>query len=178
MAASKIGWEIWFVGLALFWSLYPLVFTQTRSVLILCTITALFTLFGRLWSLPVLVAWSGGVGLCNLTLALLLASHPPDLGVGLSAGILLFALVDSSQRLTYLRPCWIAPGVVTALLRPLVLLSGVTLLVGIGIGWLVVHLSTQATSAAQPGFLTAIGACLLAGFLALFLLYTNRLSDS
>jgi hypothetical protein len=177
MAASKIGWGIWFGCLVLFWSLYPCVFTQARSVFILGIITALLGLLGGFFSAPVLVAWSGGAGLCNLTLALLLSSHPADLWVGLSAGIILLALVDSGQRLTYLRHCWLGPGVVVTLLRPFVCLSGVTVLVGVGVGLLVFYLSTQVANAAASGFLTVIGACLLAGFLALFLLYTNHRPD-
>ena len=175
MATKQIGWELWFGCLALLWSFYPLAFTQARSVIMLSSITVILALLGWLLPLAVLITWSGGIGLCNLTLALLLTAHPPDLWAGLSAGILLFALLDSSQRLLYLRHCWRAPGVSTALLRPFVYLSGVTVLVGLGMGVLVMYLSTAMASLALPGLLTVLGACLLAGAVTLFLLYTNRL---
>jgi hypothetical protein len=174
MAASKIGWEIWFGCLVLLWSVYPCAFAQARSVLLLSIITALLGLLGGGFRAPVLVIWSAGVGLCNLTLALLLSSYPPALWVGVSAGILLLALVDSGQRLTYLRHCWLAPGVMTALLRPFVRLSGTTVLANLGLGLLVFYLSTQVVNTVAPGLLTVVGACFLAGFLALFLLYTNH----
>jgi hypothetical protein len=91
---------------------------------------------------------------------------------------MLFALLDSNQRLLYLRQCWRAPGVSTALLRPFVYLSGVTVLVGLSMGVLVMYLSTAPASRALHGLLTVLGAGLLAGAVALFLLYTNRLSNN
>ena len=178
MATKQIGWELWFGCLVLLWSLYPLVFTQARSVMMLSIMTALLALLGWLFRLAVLTTWSGGIGLCNLTLTLLLTGHPPDLWAGLSAGIILFALLDSGQRLPYLRHCWHAPGVGAALLRPFVYLSGATVLVGLSMGTLVVYLRAHTTSLAMPGILTVLGACLLAGLIALFLLYTNRLSNT
>jgi hypothetical protein len=174
MATNKIGWEIWCGSLLVFWALYPVVLVYARSVLILALITAAFGVLGWLFGVPVLMVWSGGVGLCNLTLALLLIAHPPDLWVGLSAGILLLALVDSSQRLTYIRQCWLAPGVATALLRPFVRLSSAALLVGLGIGLLLISLHTQPITLVAPGALTVVGASFLAGFIALFVLYTNH----
>jgi hypothetical protein len=146
--------------------------------MMLSSITVLLALLGWLLRLPVLITWSGGMGLCNLTLVLLLTTHPPDLWAGLSAGILLFALLDSGQRLLYLRHCWRAPGVSTALLRPFVHLSGVTVIVGLGMGVLVTYLHTVMASLTLHGSLTVLGACRLAGAIALFLLYTSRLSNS
>jgi hypothetical protein len=177
MAATKIGWEIWLGCMVLLWAGYPLLFTQTRGVLVLGVLTALLALLGWLTSLPVLVIWSGGLGLCNLTLALVLTSHPPDLWAGLSAGIMLLALVDGSQRFTYLRHCWLAPGVVTALLGTFVWLSGLTLAMGVLLGLLVISLSQQPPSTVAPGVLTVVGACILGGFLAVFLLHTSRTPD-
>jgi hypothetical protein len=51
-------------------------------------------------------------------------------------------------------------------------------LVGLGMGVLVMYLSTTMASQVLPGLLTVLGACLLAGAVALFLLYTNRLSNN
>jgi hypothetical protein len=177
MAASKIALALWLGGIGLFWSVYPLLFSQARSVLVLGGLTVLLTLTGWLSGLQLLVTWSGGLGLCNLTLALVLTSHPPDLWVGLSAGLTMFALVDGSYRAMYLRRCWLAPGVITALLRPLLYLSGLTLAAVLGLGILVTFLSTPAIDIAAPEFLTILGACLLVGFLVAFLLYTTRSPD-
>jgi hypothetical protein len=177
MATTKIGWGLWLGGMALFWALYPLLFTQARGVLVLAAITALLALLGWLASLQFLVVWSGGLGLCNLTLALVLTSHPPDLWTGLSAGIILLALVDGSHRFTYVRHCWLAPGVVTNLLGTFGRLSGLSLAVGLLLGVLVLSVGQSPLSAAAPGLLTVMGACLLGGFLALFLLHTSRWPD-
>lgn len=177
MATTKIGWGIWLGGVTLLWAFYPLLFTQARGVLALGALTATLALLGWLTSLQLLVIWSGGLGVCNLTLALVLTSHPPDLWAGLSAGIILLALLDGSQRFTYLRHCWLAPGVVTALLGTFVRLSGLTLAVGLILGLLVIYLSRQPLSAVAPGFLTVVGACVLGGFLAMFLLHTSRSPD-
>jgi len=177
MAASKIGLALWLGGIGLFWSFHPLLFSQARSVLVLGGLTALLTLTGWLSGLQLLVTWGGGLGLCNLTLALVLTSHPPELWIGLSAGLTLFALVDGSHRALYLRRCWLAPGVLTALLRPWLHLSGVTLAAVLGLGLLVIVLSIPAVDLAAPEFLTILGACLLVGFLVAFLLYTTYSPD-
>jgi hypothetical protein len=42
---------------------------------------------------------------------------------------------------------------------------------------LVLSLSQSPLSAAAPGLLTVVGACLLGGFLAMFLLHTSRWPD-
>jgi hypothetical protein len=117
--------------------------------------------------------WSGGIGLGNLTLALLVTASPPNLWVGLSAGIILLGLVDGSYRLTYLRRCWLAPGVLTELCSTFVRLSGLTLGVGFLLGMLLIslgHFSMTTTT----GVITIVGACLFVGALAVFLRYTSR----
>lgn len=177
MVTKPLGWTIWFVCLVLLWSVQPLFLTQARSVIIFGLLTALLALLGGLFGLAALLVWSAAVGLCNLTLALLLTAYPPALWVGLSAGLLLLAFLDSGQRLMYIRHCWLAPGVTKELLRPGVILSGITLLVGLGLGGIVVSWSTSTLRLASPGIFTISGACILVGFLAIFLLYTNRLSE-
>jgi hypothetical protein len=174
MAASKIGLGIWLGCIALYWSLHPLLFSQTRGVLVLSIMTGLLTLLGWLTSLQLLVTWGGGLGLCNLTLALVLASQPPNLWAGLSAGITLLALLDGSQRFSYLRHCQIESRVMAALLEVFVRLSGLSLAAGLTLGGLVIALGTYGAGFSVTGFLTIAGACMLAGVLAVFLLYTSR----
>jgi hypothetical protein len=174
MATSTVGLGIWLGGIALYWSLHPLLWSQARGVLVLGIMTGMLTLIGGLTSLQFLVVWGGGLGLCNLTLALMLASQPPNLWVGLSAGITLLALLDGSQRFTYLRHCHIEPRVMAALLQVFVRLSGLSLAAGLTLSGLVIALGTYGAGFSVPGLLTIAGACMLAGFLAVFLLYTSR----
>ena len=174
MATDKIGLSLWIGAITLLWSIYPLLFSSARGVLVLSILTAGLALIGWLLGIPLLVIWSAGLGLCNLTLALVLTSYPPNLWAGLSAGLTLLVLVDSSQRMTYLRHCWLAPGVVVTLLKTLVSLSMLTLTVGIVLGALLVLLGQQPLAASATGLLTIAGVCLFVGFLAIFLIYTNR----
>jgi hypothetical protein len=173
MAARQIGLEICVAGLALCWSAYPLLFAQAQGIVMLSAITALLALLGLVAGWQPVVMWSGGLGLCNLTLALLVTSSPPNLWVGLSAGIVLLALVDGSHRLTYLRQCWLAPGVLTVLLGTFVRLSGLTLSIGLLLGLLLIPLGYFSVATAT-GAVTIVGACLLVGTLAVFLLCTSR----
>jgi hypothetical protein len=172
MAARQIGVEICLAGLALCWSVYPLIFSRAQGIIMLSAITALLALLGLVTGWQPVVMWSGGLGLCNLTLALLVTSSAPNLWVGLSAGIVLLALLDGSHRLTYLRQCWLVPGVLTVLLGFFVRLSGLILSIGLGLGLLLILLGYFSVAAAT-GAVTIIGACLLAGTLAVFLLYTS-----
>ena len=174
MATDKIGLSLWVGAITLLWSIYPLLFSSARGVLVLSILTAGLALIGWLLGIPLLVIWSAGLGLCNLTLALVLTSYPPNLWAGLSAGLTLLVLVDSSQRMTYLRHCWLAPGVVVTLLKTLVSLSILTLTVGIVLGAALVLLGQQPLTASATGLLTITGVCLFVGFLAIFLIYTNR----
>lgn len=174
MATSKIGLSLWLGAITVIWSLYPLLFAHVRGVLVLSLLTAALALFGWVSGLSLLVIWSGGLGLCNLTLALTLTSYPPNLWVGLSAGLILLALLDGSHRFSYLRHCWLPPGMVTIMLRPFVSISSLTLAVGVILGTLLAPLGRQPLAASATSLLTIIGACMFVGFLAIFLLYTSR----
>lgn len=164
---------IWLGSITLLWALQPLLWSHARGVLALSLITALLALAAWGFNLPVLTTWSGAVGLCNLTLALLLTSQPPNLWAGLGAGINLLAMLDGSHRFTYLSACQLTPGVLTACLRIFVQLSGITLAAGVTLS-LVIPLAYQSIAASAAGALTITGACLFVGFLTLFLLLTNR----
>lgn len=174
MAASKIGLALWLGLITLLWSLHPLLFSQTRVVLVLMSLTGALALGGWLTSVQPLVVWSGGVGLLNLTLALVLSQQPPNLWLGLSAGITLLALLDGSQRFAYLRHCQVEPGVLAVLLGGFVRISGLSLAVGISLTWVVVNLSDPTPDSATAGLLTIAGAAMFVGLLGVFLLYTNR----
>lgn len=173
MAARQIGLEICVAGLALCWSAYPMLFSRAQGVVMLSVITALLAFLGLVTGWQPVVMWSGGLGLCNLTLALLITSSPANLWVGLSAGIVLLALVDGSHRLIYLRQCWLAPGVLIVLLGTFVRLSGLALSIGLLLGFLLIPLGYFSVATAT-GAVTIVGACLLAGTLAVFLLYTSH----
>jgi hypothetical protein len=121
-----------------------------------------------------LVVWSGALGLFNLTLTLVLTSQPPNLWVGLSAGITLLALLDGSQRWAYLRHCRVEPGVLAVWLGVFLRLTGLSLVAGITLALLVVNLPTQGEITSSAALLTIAGAGLFVGLLALLLLYTSR----
>jgi hypothetical protein len=170
MAAHKIGLELWVGAMALSWSCYPLLFSQVQGVVVLSGLTALLALLGGVTGWQPLVAWSGGLGLCNLTVALLVIAHPPNLWTGLSAGLILFAFVDGSHRLTYLRQCWLEPGVITALGRTFIRLSSLALGSGLLLGMLIIPLGHAAVMASAAGVITIAGACIVVGLLAIILL--------
>src|SRR5215471_14788455 len=110
---------LWLGLLTLLWSLQPLLFSQARGIVVLALLSGVLATLGGLTSVRLFVVWSGGVGLLNLTMALLLTAYRPNLWVGLSAGLTLLALLDGQQCFAYLRYCQIEPGVVTALFRAL-----------------------------------------------------------
>jgi hypothetical protein len=174
MATSKIGLGLWLGAITVIWSLYPLLFSHARGVLIFSVLTAMCALLGWVTGLTSPVVWSASLGLCNLTLALVLTAHPPNLWAGLSAGIVVFALLDGTYRFTYITRCWLAPGVVATLLSPFVTISAVTMAVGMLLGLLLVALGQQPLVSSATGLLTVTGACLFVGFLAVFLLRTSR----
>jgi hypothetical protein len=178
MAASKTGLACWLGLITLLWSLHPLLFSQTRAVVVLMIITGALALGGWVTGVQVLVVWSGGLGLVNLTLTLVLTEQPPNLWVGLSAGLALLALLDGSQRFAYLRYCQVEPGVIAAWLMGFMRLSGLSLASGIALALLVLNLPTEGDVAAAAGLLTIAGAGLFVGALALLLLYTSRGSDT
>ncbi len=177
MATGKMALTIW-LGLAtLLWSLHPLLFTQVRGVQLLAALTGLFAVLGWLSSSTAFLFWSALTGLINMTLVLTLTAHPPNLWVGLSTGLLLFALLDGHQRWTYVRHCQLESGMFMVMIEPFVRISVLATAVGLVIGSFLIALHEFAFNTAYVSLLTITGAALFAGALALFLLYTNRLSD-
>jgi uncharacterized membrane protein YgdD (TMEM256/DUF423 family) len=160
--------------MTLLWSLYPLLFSQARGIIVLTILTGALALFGWATGMHVLVVWSGALGLFNLTLTLVITAQPPNVWMGLSAGITLLALLDSSQRFAYVRHCHVEPGVLTAWLAVFSRIAGLSLTAGIALVLLVVNLPTQGGMASGVGVLTIVGASLFVGVLALLLLYTSR----
>jgi len=177
MAAGKIALTIW-LGLAIaLWTLHPLFFIQARGIQLLAALTGLFAVWGWLGDSAVSMFWSAFLGLINATLALILTAHPPNLWVGLSAGLLLFALLDGHQRWTYVRHCELEPGMFIGMLEPFVRVSTLAIVVGFAMGTLLVALNTFPFQASYVGALTIAGAALFAGTFTLFLLHTSRFSD-
>lgn len=174
MAVYKIGLACWLGLMTLLWSLYPLLFSQARGIIVLVVLTGGLAVAGWLTGMQVLVVWSGALGLLNLTLTLLITIQPPNLWLGLSAGITLLALLDGSQRFGYLRHCHLEPGVLAAWLAVFMRVAGLSLAAGIVLALLVVNLAAQGEAAASSGVLTIVGAALFVGVLALLLLYTNH----
>ena len=156
------------------WTCQPLVFSQARGVIALAMLTGFLATLGGIWSVLPLVVWSGGVGLLNLTLALLLTSAPPHLWAGLSAGCLLLALLDGNQCLAYVRRCEVGSGVLPALGGTIVRLCGVSLLAGLGVGYLVTTLASFRIDTTAAGYLTLLGAGLFVGCFVAFVLVTGR----
>ena len=172
MAARQIM-GAWLGAMTLLWALQPLLWSHARGVVVLSFVTLLLAFIAWGFKLPLLTTWSGAVGLCNLTLALVLTSQPPNLWAGLSAGLVLLAMLDGSQRFAYISVCQLTPGVLAACLRAFIQLSGLALAAGILLS-LMIPLAYQSIRASAAGALTITGACLVAAFLALFLLRANR----
>ncbi len=176
MATGQIGFVIWLTLVTAFWTVHPLLLAQTRGIIVLAMATGGLALAGCFGNVSLCVFWSGIIGLLNLTLALLLTSHAPDLWVGLSAGLTLLALLDGSQRWAYVRRCHLEGGSLSIMLDTFVRVSGLSLAAGLGMGWLLVMLSPHLAGISLVSLLTLAGACLFAGCFTLFLLYTNRLN--
>lgn len=174
MIARQIVLSLWLGLITLLWSCQPLLLSQARGIVVLALFSGILAVLGGLTNVRLLVVWSGGVGLLNLTLALLLTAAPPNLWIGLSAGLTLLALLDGHQCVAYLRHCQVAPGVLAALGGALVRLSGLSLAAGVGIGFLVTALHTPHMDTAAAGYMTIIGAGIFVGFFAAFLLVTSR----
>jgi hypothetical protein len=172
--AHRIGFGCWLGFVTLLWAVYPCLLSPSRTVVLFAVCTGVLGLVGWLTTWQMLVVWSGGLGLFNLTLALLLASTPPNIWVGLVAGCTLLALLDGSHHFTYLRHCQVEPGVLAALSRVLLCLVGISLLAGVVLGVLVTQLPWRGAAATASGSVTIVGAGLFVGFLALFLLATRR----
>jgi len=176
MQARHLVMYCWFGLLTLLWVCQPLLVSSARGILVLALLAGLCALLGGITGAQPLVIWSGGIGLFNLTMALLLTSAPPSLWLGLSAGVTLLALLDAQQSLTYLRHCQVAPGVLATFSRTLLRLSGLSLAAGIGVGYLVVALHSTRMDTQAAGYVTILGAAIFVGFFAVFLLRTARLA--
>jgi hypothetical protein len=174
MAAHQIGLACWLGLVTLLWSLYPLLFSQARGVIVLTMVTGGLAVSGWVFGIPPLVVWSGALGLVGLTLTLVITAQPPNVWIGLSAGITLLALLDGSQRFAYLKHCHVEPGVLTAWLTVFMRLAGLSLAAGIALVLLVVNLPTRGGMTSGAGVLTIVGASLFVGVLALLVLYTSR----
>jgi hypothetical protein len=177
MEANKIGLACCLGLMTLLWALYPLLFSQARGIVVLIILTGALALFGWVTGTQVLVVWSGALGLFNLSLTLVITAQPPNVWMGLSAGITLLALLDGSQRFAYVRHCHVEPGVLTAWLAVFIRIAGLSLAAGIALVLLVVSLPTRGGMASGMGMLTVVGASLFVGVLALLLLYTSRWAE-
>jgi hypothetical protein len=173
---KRVILSLWLGLLTLLWSCQPLLLSQARGIVVLALFAGVLAGLGSLTGVRLLVVWSGGVGLVNLTLALLLTASPPHLWVGLSAGLTLLALLDGNQCVAYLRHCQIGPGVLVQLLGTLVRLSGWSLAAGVSVGYLVTALHAPHRDTVAAGYMTILGAGLFVGFFAAFLLISSRWS--
>jgi hypothetical protein len=171
---KRIVLSLWLGLLTLLWSCQPLLLSQARGIVVLALFAGILAGLGGLTGVRLLVVWSGGVGIVNLTLALLLTAAPPNLWVGLSAGLTLLALLDGNQCVAYLRYCQVEPGVLAQLLGTLVRLSGWSLAAGVSVGYLAAALHAPHMDTATAGYLTILGAGVFVGFFAAFLLTTSR----
>ena len=174
--ARQVVLHLWLGLITLLWSCQPLLLSQARGIVVLALFSGALAAFGGLTGVRLFVVWSGGVGLLNLTLALLFTAAPPNVWTGLSAGLTLLALLDGHQCITYLRYCQIEPDVLAALCGTLVRLSGLSLVATVGTGLLVTTLYDPRVDTAVAGYMTIIGAGGFVGFFAAFLLVTSRWS--
>jgi hypothetical protein len=174
MAAHKIGFIVWLSAVTGVWTLFPLLFAQSRGVIVLALSTGVLALLGWGSSLQILVFWSGVIGLLNITIALVLTNHEANLWIGLSAGLTLLALLDASQRWSYIKSCQVEAGVLGMMLETFVRVSGLSLALGLLIGAFITLLGPTVSGQSFMGYLTLVGASLFAGFFAVFLLYASR----
>jgi hypothetical protein len=173
---KRVILSLWLGLFTLLWSCQPLLLSQARGIVVLALFAGVLAGLGSLTGARLLVVWSGGVGLVNLTLALLLTASPPHLWVGLSAGLTLLALLDGNQCVAYLWHCQVGPGVLVQLLGTLVRLSGWSLAAGVSVGYLVTALHMWPSDTVAAGYMTILGAGLFVGFFAAFLLTSSRWS--
>ena len=176
MLCKRAVLSLWLGVLTLLWSCHPLLISQARGIVVLALFAGVLAGLGGLTGVRPLVVWSGGVGMVNLTLALLLTGAPPNLWVGLSAGLTLLALLDGNQCVAYLRHCQIGPGVLAEIFGTLVRLSGWSLAAGVSVGYLVTALYAPHMDTVAAGYMTILGAAVFVGFFAAFLLTTSRWS--
>jgi hypothetical protein len=168
--------SLWLGLLTLLWACHPLLLSQARGIVVLALFAGMLAGLGGLTGVRLLVVWGGGVGMVNLTLALLLTASPPHLWVGLSAGLTLLALLDGNQCVAYLWHCQVGPGVLARLCGTLVRLGGWSLAAGVSVGYLIMVLHTPRLDTAAAGYLTIMGAAVFVGFFAAFLFATSRWS--
>jgi hypothetical protein len=176
MRARQVVLNLWLGLISLLWSCQPLLLSQARGIVVLALFSSVLAALGGLTNVRLFVVWSGGVGLLNLTLVLLLTAAPPNLWIGLSAGLTLLALLDGHQCVAYLRYCQIEPGVLAVLFGTLIRLGGLSLAAGVGTGLLVIALYDPPVETSVAGYMTIIGAGGFVGFFAAFLLVTSRWS--
>ena len=174
MLVKQVVLSLWLGLLTLLWACHPLLLSQARGIVVLALFAGVLAGLGGLTGIRLLVVWSGGVGVVNLTLALLLTASPPNLWVGLSAGLTLLALLDGNQCVAYLWHCQVGPGVLAELFGTLVRLSGWSLAAGISVGYLVTALYALRMDTVAAGYITILGAGVFVGFFAAFLLVTSR----
>jgi xanthine/uracil/vitamin C permease (AzgA family) len=174
MAQGKIGLMVWLILVTALWALHPILLAPARGIVVLAATTGLLALCGWIGGTQVLVFWSGIVGLLNITLALILAAHPPSLWTGLSAGLALLALLDGSQRYAYVRHCHVEPGVLSSMIDTFIRLSSLSIVAGLVVGGILVSLSPHLRGLSLVSLLTLAGAALFAGAFAIFLLHSNR----
>ena len=174
MLLKQVVLSLWLGLLTLLWACHPLLLSQARGIVVLALFAGVLAGLGGLTGVRLLVVWSGGVGMVNLTLALLLTASPPNLWVGLSAGLTLLALLDGNQCVAYLWHCQVGPGVLAEIFGTLVRLSGWSLAAGISVGYLVTALYAPRMDTVAAGYITILGAGVFVGFFAAFLLVTSR----
>jgi hypothetical protein len=174
MLFTRVILGLWLGVLTVLWSCHPLLVSQARGIVVLALFAGIFAGLGSLTGVRPLVVWSGGIGVVNLTLALLLTASPPHLWLGLSAGLTLLALLDGDQCVAYLRHCQVGPGVLAQLFGTLVRLSGWSLAAGVSVGYLVTALYIPRLDTVVAGYMTILGAAVFVGFFAAFLLATSR----
>jgi len=174
MLVKQVVLSLWLGLLTLLWACHPLLLSQARGIVVLALFAGVLAGLGGLTGVRLLVVWSGGVGMVNLTLALLLTASPPNLWVGLSAGLTLLALLDENQCVAYLWHCQVGPGVLAEIFGTLVRLSGWSLAAGISVGYLVTALYAPRMDTVAAGYITILGAGVFVGFFAAFLLVTSR----
>jgi len=171
---KQVVLSLWLGVLTLLWACHPLLVSQARGIVVLTLFAGVLAGLGGLTGVRLLVVWSGGVGVINLTLALLLTASPPNLWMGLSAGLTLLALLDGNQCVAYLWHCQVGPGVLAEVFGTLVRLSGWSLAAGVSMGYLVTAFYAPRMDTVAAGYITILGAGVFVGFFAAFLLVTSR----
>jgi hypothetical protein len=177
MIAQKIALGVWLTFLTILWALHPVLFSQSRGVIILAAATMLLAAAGWLSGYQLCVFWGGIVGLGNFTLSLMMTGQLPNLWVGMSAGLTLFALLDASHCFAYLRQCHLEAGLLGLLFSAFLRLCGWSIGAGLSVVALLVALHTPASSSTSAGLLTIVGAVVFLGGFAVFMLYANKVAS-